>query len=43
MMQLANEAKFEVHEPTLEVKYIPTKEELEKCVEFGKEIASKII
>jgi flavorubredoxin len=43
MVQIASEAKFEVHEPTLEVKYIPTKEELEKCIEFGKEIASKVI
>jgi flavorubredoxin len=43
MIQIANEAKFEVHESSMEVKYIPTKEELEKCVEFGKEIASKII
>jgi flavorubredoxin len=43
MVQIANEAKFEVHEPTLEIKYIPTKEEMEKCIEFGKEIGSKVL
>ncbi|WXG44181.1 MAG: FprA family A-type flavoprotein [Promethearchaeati archaeon SRVP18_Atabeyarchaeia-1] len=43
MTEIAAAAKFEVNESSLEVKYIPTKEELEKCVEFGKEIAGKII
>jgi len=43
MVEIGKEAKFEVHEPSLEVKYIPTKEELEKCFNFGKEIAEKIM
>lgn len=43
MIAMANEAKFEVHEASLEIKYIPTKEELERCIAFGKEIAEKII
>jgi flavorubredoxin len=43
MVDIAKEAKFEVNEPSVEVKYIPTKEELEKCFNFGKEIAEKII
>jgi anaerobic nitric oxide reductase flavorubredoxin len=43
MVEIAKEEKFEVHEPSLEVKYIPTKEELEKCAEFGKEVASRIM
>jgi flavorubredoxin len=43
MVEIAKEEKFEVHEPSLEVKYIPTKEELQKCIEFGKEVASRIM
>jgi flavorubredoxin len=42
MVDIAKEAKFEVNEPSVEVKFIPTKEELEKCFNFGKEIADKI-
>lgn len=42
MVETAKKAGFEVHEPILEVKYVPTKEELEKCFMFGKEIAEKI-
>jgi flavorubredoxin len=43
MTEIAAAAKFEVNEPSLEVKFIPTKEELEKCIAFGKDIAEKII
>jgi flavorubredoxin len=43
MVEIAKEEKFEVQEPSLEVKYIPTKEELQKCIEFGKEVASRIM
>jgi flavorubredoxin len=43
MVEMAKLAKFDIHEPSLEVKYIPTKEELEKCIAFGKEVAEKIM
>jgi flavorubredoxin len=42
MLEAAKKAGFDVYEPPLEVKYVPTKEELEKCFNFGKEIAGKI-
>jgi flavorubredoxin len=42
MVEAAKKAGFDVYEPPLEVKYVPTKEELEKCFNFGKEIAAKI-
>jgi len=42
MVETAKKAGFDVYEPALEVKYVPTKEELEKCFAFGKEIAGKI-
>ena len=42
MVETAKKAGFDVYEPPLEIKYVPTKEELEKCFNFGKEIASKI-
>jgi flavorubredoxin len=43
MVEMAKLAKFDVHETSLEVKYIPTKEELEKCATFGKEVAERIM
>jgi len=43
MTEIAREAGFEVHEPALEVRYVPTREELEKCFSFGKEIAKRIL
>jgi flavorubredoxin len=42
MLETAKKAGFEVHEPSIEVKFIPEREELAKCFEFGKEIATKI-
>lgn len=42
MTETARAAGFKIHEQTLEVKYVPTKEELEKCYNFGKELASNL-
>lgn len=42
MIETAKKAGFEVHEPGIEVKYIPSKEDLQKCFELGKQIATKI-
>nr|MDO8098831.1 FprA family A-type flavoprotein [Candidatus Njordarchaeota archaeon] len=43
MIEMMKSEKFELHEPAVEVKFAPTKEELERCFEFGKEIAMKIL
>ncbi len=42
MTEMARKAGFEVHEPGLEVKYIPDEEDLKKCFELGKQIAVEI-
>jgi anaerobic nitric oxide reductase flavorubredoxin len=42
MTETARKAGFEVHEPGVEVKYVPGKEDLQKCFELGKQIASEI-
>ena len=42
MTEMAKKAGFEVHEPGLEIKYVPDEEDLKKCFEFGKQIATKI-
>lgn len=42
MVEMARKAGFEVHEPGMEVKYIPSTEDLQKCFELGKQIATKI-
>ena len=42
MIKMAKEAGFDVLEPGLELKWIPTEEELKKCFEFGQEVAQKI-
>lgn len=42
MIETANRSGFEICEPAVEVKYIPKQEDLEKCFELGKQIASKI-
>ena len=42
MMETARKAGFEVHEPGIEVKYVPDQEDLKKCFEFGRQIAAKI-
>jgi flavorubredoxin len=42
MVETVKKAGCEVYEPTLEVRYVPTREELEKCFMFCKEVAGKI-
>jgi anaerobic nitric oxide reductase flavorubredoxin len=42
MIETAKKAGFEVHEPGIEVKYVPDQEDLKKCFEFGQQIAAKI-
>ena len=42
MTETAKKAGFEVHEPGVEVKYVPDSEDLKKCFEFGQQIAAKI-
>ncbi len=42
MAEMAKKAGFEVHEPGIEIKYVPDEEDLKKCFEFGKLIATKI-
>jgi anaerobic nitric oxide reductase flavorubredoxin len=42
MIEMARKAGFEVHEPGIEAKYIPSAGDLEKCFELGKQIALEI-
>jgi len=42
MIDMAKKAGFEVHEPSVEVKYVPDEEDLKKCFDFGQQIAQKI-
>ncbi len=42
MTEMVRKAGFEVHEPSIEVKYVPEREDLKKCFEFGQQIATKI-
>ena len=42
MVEAAKKAGFDVYEPPFELKYVPTKDELEKCFNFGKDLAGKI-
>jgi anaerobic nitric oxide reductase flavorubredoxin len=42
MTEMARKAGFEVHEPSIEVKYVPEQEDLKKCFELGQQIAAKI-
>jgi len=42
MAEMARKAGFEVHEPGIEVKYVPDPEDLKKCFELGQQIATKI-
>ncbi len=41
MTKMAKDAGFDVMEQTIEAKWIPTKEELQKCFEFGVQLAQK--
>ena len=43
MAEMARKAGFEVHEPSIEAKYVPAKEDLKKCFELGEQIAKEII
>jgi anaerobic nitric oxide reductase flavorubredoxin len=42
MIEMARKAGFEVHEPGIEVKYIPSTEDLKKSFDLGKQIATEI-
>ena len=42
MVEMAKKAGFEVYEPTIEVRYVPDKEDLKKCFDFGHQIAQEI-
>lgn len=42
MAEIARKAGFQVREPGLEIKYIPDQEDLKKCFELGKQIATEI-
>ncbi|MGB9659647.1 MAG: FprA family A-type flavoprotein [Nitrososphaerales archaeon] len=42
MVDVAKKANFEVYESSLEIKYLPTNNELKECFNFGKNIAQKI-
>jgi flavorubredoxin len=42
MVEMARKAGFEVHEPEIEVKYIPKAEDLKKCFELGQQIATEV-
>ena len=41
MVKMAKEAGFDVIESSIELKWVPTVEELKKCFEFGRQIAQK--
>ena len=42
MIEMARKAGFEVHEPGIEVQYIPSTEDLKKSFDLGKQIATEI-
>jgi flavorubredoxin len=42
MTEMAQKAGFQVHESSVEVKYVPDQDDLKKCFEFGQQIAAKI-
>ncbi len=42
MVKTAKEAGFDVMEQSIELKWVPTEEEMKKCFEFGLQIAQKI-
>jgi anaerobic nitric oxide reductase flavorubredoxin len=42
MIEMAKKAGFDVYEPNIQVKFVPDKEDLKKCFEFGQQIATKI-
>jgi len=42
MVKIAKEAGFEVMDPSVELKWVPTEEEIKKCFDFGVQIAQKV-
>ncbi len=42
MVRMAKEAGFDVMEPTVELKWVPTEEELKKCFDWGVQLAQKV-
>jgi anaerobic nitric oxide reductase flavorubredoxin len=42
MTETVKKAGFQVHEPGVEVKYVPDEEDQKKCFDFGQQIAAKI-
>jgi flavorubredoxin len=42
LIETARKVGFKVHEPGLEIKYVPDQEDLKKCFELGKQIATEV-
>ncbi|MFB3888370.1 MAG: FprA family A-type flavoprotein [Candidatus Bathyarchaeia archaeon] len=42
MTEAASKAGFEIHEPGLEVRFVPDEQDLKQCFELGKQIAAEI-
>jgi flavorubredoxin len=42
MAEAARKAGFEVHEPGLEVRFVPDQDDLKQCFEFGRQIATEV-
>ncbi len=42
MIKAVKEVGLEVVEPGMELKWVPTAEELKKCFEFGQQIGQKV-
>jgi flavorubredoxin len=42
MIEATKKAGFQVNEPGLEMKFVPDGEDLKKCFDFGKQIATKV-
>jgi anaerobic nitric oxide reductase flavorubredoxin len=42
MTEMAKKAGFEIHEPGLEIKYVPDRGDLRKCFDLGKQIAAEV-
>ncbi len=42
MTEMAKKAGFKIHEPSLEIKFVPDHEDLKKCFELGKQIAAQV-
>lgn len=42
MTEMAKKAGFKIHEPSLEIKYVPDHKDLKKCFDWGKQIATQV-